>query len=476
MRGVGARRPLFFILLSAILVLSTASTLASANDGNATVGSQVSLGQKYCGNVEKKYGLMPQGTSYDRIVGPKVYVIDVDGVIDAATADYIKAGIEKAESDNAVLIIRLNTPGGYLDAALSIVTNISNARVPVVGFVVKRWAESAGTLILVSTHVAAMQPGTIIGSLQPVEYNPTTGAYEPVNESKIINPIIKVLCEHGATRGRNSTALVRFILKNDNYGADEALRYHVIDLIARDVPDLIGKLNGSVVSLPSGGTVKLVLNGEYEEIPPGPRITLLHTLSDPILSGLLVSLGMLIILFGLASGHYASAAIGVLLLLMGLVGTGFNPNKASIILLGLGALLLLIEFYTPGFGIVGGTGIAMIVLGIALLPLGSSGFAISPEYASSILKAVYGIGAGFAVFTAFIVYKIIQVRRRKPIVWTIIGEVGRAVDEISEDKPGFIIIEGEYWKAVSRRGVIKPGERVRVVEKRGPILVVEKAD
>lgn len=475
MNRANKRKTLLLILL--VVIFASIASIAIAQEENATtVQETVDLGQKYCGSVEKKYGLVPNNTGYDRVVGPKVYYIDITGVIDTAMADYVKAAITKAEQDNAVLVLRLNTPGGYVDAALNIVTNISNARVPVVGFVVNKWAESAGTLILVSTHVAAMQPGTIIGSLQPVAYNPSTGAYEPINESKIINPIIKVLCEHGATRGRNATALVRFILKNDNYGAEEALRYHVIDMIAKDMSDLINQLNGSIIALPSGDTVLLKLNGQYEEIPPGPRITLLHTLSDPLLSGILVSMGMLIILFGLASGHYASAAIGALLLVMGLVGTGFNPNTASLILLGLGALLLIIEFYTPGFGVIGGTGIAMIVLGIALLPLGSTGFAISPEYASSLIKAIYGVGISFAVLTAFIVYKIIQVRKKKPIVWSIIGEEGRAVDEIGEDKPGFVIVEGEYWKAVSKSGVIKPGERVRVVGKEGPLLIVERID
>ncbi|MCE4600597.1 MAG: nodulation protein NfeD [Desulfurococcales archaeon] len=464
----------FMALLAASIIV------ASAESGNTTAttmkSEKIDLGRKYCGNVEKKYGILPRGSKYDRIVGPKTIYIDVTGVIDTAMMDYVNSAIRTAERENAVLVLRLNTPGGYLDAALNIVTNISRARVPVIGYVTDRWAESAGTLILVSTHIAAMQPGTIIGSLQPVAYNPSTGGYEPINESKIINPIIKVLCEHGATRGRNATALVRFVLKNDNYGAEEALRYHIIDLVAGSLSDLISKVNGSVVALPSGDRVLISLDGSIERVPPGPRVTLLHTLSDPLLSGLLVSLGMLIVLFGLASGHYASAAIGALLLIMGLVGTGFNPNTASLVLLGLGALLLLIEFYTPGFGIIGGTGIAMIVLGIALLPLSSTGFAISPEYASSLIKAVYAIGASFAVITAFTVYKILQVRRRKPIVWSIIGETGKAIDRITPEEPGFVLVDGEYWKAVSRDQVIEPGDTVRVIAKDGPLLIVEKAE
>ncbi len=431
------------------------------------------LGSKYCGGVEKLYGVMPEGTPYQDVVGPKTYYITVEGMIDYAMVDYVKEAISVAERDNAVLVIQLNTPGGYLDAGLEIVSAISDARIPVVGYVVDKWAESAGTLILVSTHVAAMEPGTIIGSLQPVAYNPASGAYEPVNESKIINPIIRVLCEHGATRGRNATALVRFVLYNDNYGASDALRYHVIDLVAPDLGDLVTEINGTVVSLPSGRTVKLVLDGTVEEIPPSPRVVILHSLSDPILSGVLLSLGMLIILFSMASGHYASAAVGALLLILGLAGSGFNPNTASLLLIGLGVLLVIVEMHTPGFGIIGGTGIVMLVLGIALLPVGGGGFAVSPEYADRLVKSIYGIGLVFGVVTAYTVYKIIQVRRRKPIVWTIVGAEGKAIDEIGPGKPGFVIVEGEYWRAVSTGPVIKAGERVRVVAKEGPMLVVE---
>ena len=444
--------------------------------GGATASAQEDLGAKYCKGVEKKYGLLPPDAEYDRVVGPKAYYIEITGVIDYALADYVRLAVERAERDNAVLVLLLDTPGGFLDAALDIVTTINmEADVPVVAFVVNRWAESAGTLILVTSHVAAMQPGTIIGSMQPVAYNPSTGSYQPINESKILNPIIEILCQHGASKGRNATALVRFVLFNDNYGADVALRYNVIDLVADDMSDLLRKLNGTVVALPTGDRVKLVLSGEYEEVPPPPRVVILHALSDPLLSGLLLSLGMLIVLFSLASGHYASAGLGALLLILGLAGSGFNPNLTSLILIILGVILVLVELYTPGFGLIGGTGIVMLVLGIALLPTGGGGFAVSPVYARRLILTIYAIGAFFGGVTAFAVYKILQVRRKKPLVWTIEGARGRALDRITPDTPGFVIVEGEYWKARSAGETIEPGEEVEVVGKEGPVLIVRKA-
>jgi len=456
--------PTLFLFITLILA-GLASIHATAQETD--------IGTKYCGQVEPIYGLQPEGTPYDRIVGPSVAYIEVTGVIDYAMVDYVKQAIAQAEADNSVLVIMLNTPGGYLDAALEIVAAINDAKVPVVGYVVDKWAESAGTLILVSSHIAAMQPGTIIGSMQPVAYDPATGAYQPINDSKIINPIIKVLCEHGATKGRNATALVRFVLFNDNYGANDALRYNVIEFVATDLEDLIAQINGSIVRLPSGDTVKLQLDGTYYKIPPSPRVVILHTLSDPILAGILLSLGMLIVLFSMASGHYAGAAVGALLLILGMAGSGFNPNTASLILIGLGALLIVVEIYTPGFGLIGGTGVVMLILGIALLPLGDGGFAISPVYADQLVTVIYSIGGFFGVVTAVVVYKIIQVRRRKPFLWTIEGATGIAIDDIDADKPGFVLVEGEYWKAVSAGEPIRKGQRIRVLRKEGPLLVVE---
>ena len=462
--------------LPAVMLLALLLAVALLNTVQA--GAQEDLGARYCGAQERRYGLEPPGTPHDRVAGPLVYTIRIEGVVDYAMAEYVEAAIQAAERDNAVLVIQLNTPGGLLDAALEIVTAIDDSRAPVIGYVVDRWAESAGTLILMSTHVAAMQPGTIIGSVQPIAYDPATGGYRPINESKIINPIIKVFCEHGATKGRNATALVRFVLYNDNYGAEEALRIGVIEVVARDMGDLLSQLNGRVVALPSGDRVLLDLaNPRVEELQPSLRITILHTLSDPMLAGILLSLGTLIVLFSLVSGNPGAVGVGVLLLLLGLAGQGFNPNMTSLFLILGGSILLFIEIYTPGFGLIGGTGIVMLVLGIALLPVGGDGggFTVSPQYAGQLVKMLYATGGFFGVLTAFIVYKVIQVRKREPIVWDIVGARGRAVDRIEPGKPGFVIVEGEYWKAVSDE-VIEPGDKVLVVGKEEHILKVKKEE
>ncbi|MCE4612346.1 MAG: nodulation protein NfeD [Desulfurococcales archaeon] len=457
----------------ALLALLLASlTLAPILSGQ--VLAREDLGLKYCGEVVQTSGLLDSASDVDKVVGPKVYSIRIEGVIDYSMAEYIDLAIERAEKDNALLIMELNTPGGLLDAALEIVSSLSKAEIPVVGFVVDKWAESAGTMILVASHVAAMQPGTIIGSLQPIQYDPTSGTYEPINESKIINPIIEILCEHGASKGRNATALVRFVLFNDNYGANDALKYGVIDVIARDSLELVEKLDGKAVKLPSGTTVRLELGREVEPLQPTLRIRILHTLSDPLLSGLLLSLGMLVLLFSLVSGNPGGIGVGALLLLLGLAGSGFNPNITSLLLLLGGSILLFIELYTPGFGIIGGTGIVMLILGIAILPVGGEGFSVSPGYAKQLLQSLYATGAVLGSFTGFVVYKVMKVRKRRPDTWTLMNAQGRATEEIRKGEEGFVFVEGEYWKAKSLDD-LKPGDPVVVVGKDGPILLVRKA-
>jgi membrane-bound serine protease (ClpP class) len=422
---------------------------------------------------EPRLGFLGFNAPYEGKVGPSVLMIRVEGVIDTAMEDYIANAIAKAEEMNVPLVILLNTPGGLLDSAMNIVWSIDKSKVPVIGFVSEGWAMSAGTMILVSTHIAAMAPGTQIGSMQPIGYNPATGTYEPINESKVINAILEFLDQHAVSKGRNQTAIHRFVTENLNLGPDEALKYHVIEFVAKDLNDLISQINGAVVRT-SAGDVKLELDGSYIEYKPGLRIVLLHALSDPIVSSILLSLGTLIILFTLASGHAAFTPIGVLLLLLGLAGTGFNPNITAIALLVIGAILVLIEIYTPGFGIIGGTGIAMLVIGVALMPVASEGFTVTVEYANKFLYTVYAIGGLVGGFTALAVYKVIQVRKRKPVTWTIEGARGKALDLISPDKPGFVIVEGEYWKAVSDEP-IKPGTEVVVIEKIGTMLRVKPA-
>lgn len=414
----------------------------------------------------------------ERTVGSKVIVARIDGVIDPAMEEMVDNVITKAEQEGALVVFEINTPGGLLESAMNIGIRIDTARVPVVVYVVEKWAESAGTLITVVAHIAAMQPGTIIGSMQPIQYDPATGNYQPVNESKIINPIIKFLEERAGNKGRNVTALRAFVTENLNLGAREALEMGVIDFVALNLGDLLEQLNGTVVEMPYTGERFLIItdNALVERHEPQLRIRIAHALSDPMLTSLFMTLGLTIILFSLLSGHLTVTPVGILLLLLGMIGSGYSLNMTTLFLLGLGIVLLAVEmFVTPGFGIVGATGIIMLAIGIALLPV-SGGYSFGPQYARQFLLAAYGTGAILGGLTAVTVYKVIQIRKKKPFTWDPVGKTGKATDDLEPGKEGFIFLEGEYWRAITRGPSIRKGQRVRVIAKEGPVLIVEPAE
>lgn len=411
----------------------------------------------------------------NNVIGNRVIVITVSGVIDSAVEEYVSNAIAVAEKEHAILVIYLNTPGGLLDSAMNIAIDIDKSTIPVIGFVVDKWAESAGTLIFVCTHIAAMQPGTIIGSMQPIEYDPTTGTYTLVNDTKIINPILKFLDEHAGNKDRNLTSIHDFVLENLNLGPQEALEYHVINYIAYNIDDLLRQINGTQVYLPGTNITYIINTSSYtlEYFDMNIREYIVHAISDPTLSTLMLSLGMMIILFGILSGHLGVVPAGILLLLLGFVGNGYSISATSILLILFGSILLVVEHFISSFGVAGGIGIVMIVLGIALAPT-SIGFSFSEQYAQSVLYSAYAVGVVLGAITAFIIYKIIAVRRRKPFSWKLEGALGKAVDPISPDNEGFVVIDGEYWKAKSESESISPGDEVIVVKKEGPILIVRK--
>lgn len=412
-----------------------------------------------------------------RVVGPTVVVIRIDGMIGPGKSCYVEEALSVAEDKDAILVVELNTPGGYLEDGFKIAEAFYRANVPVIGYVVDRWALSAGTLILLSTHIAAMQPGTTIGSMQPVEYNPATGEYRPVNESKIINPIITKLRVYAEARGRNITAIEDFVKKNLNLNDQEALKYHVIEVIASSINDLLKKIDGLNATLYNGETVVLDTdNPEIIELQPSIRCMVLDSISDPLINGLLMSLGFIIILFSIISGQYYSLPIGLLLLILGLVGSGFNVNIAALLILFVGALLLTIEFVTPGFGVLGTTGIIMLALGFILLPLGAPGWFIAnpEEYYQVVTLTAVSLGLFLGGIAAVIVYKVIKVKRKKSQLWVLEGKIGRALDPIGPGKQGFIVVEGEYWLAESDEE-IRPNEYVVVVGKKDRVLIVRRA-
>lgn len=198
----------------------------------------------------------------------EVYVFNLNGEITDLTYEELQNALQLAESTpNSALLIILETPGGELDAALNIVSSIENSKIPVIGFVYPTgsYAWSAGTLVLMSTTIAAMAPGTVIGSCEPVEINPITGQEVFINESKILNAISQYFVEVAEFRGRNATFAHDCVFYNTNLGPEDALKYGVINFVATDLDSLFNEINGSTIS----GVTYYVINPKVTYYQPG---------------------------------------------------------------------------------------------------------------------------------------------------------------------------------------------------------------
>lgn len=406
--------------------------------------------------------------------GSLIVVGRVSGVVSGAVLDYVRQLVDYAESVNAsLLVIEVDTPGGSLEATLSIVGVLHSARVPVASLVVGRWAMSAGTIIVECSDYAAMQPLTLIGAVQPVELT-TSGGYKPVNESKVLNPVYKEIEVCMRMSGRNYTVARLFVYQNLVLSASEAYRMRVVDGIASGPLELASMLNNSFVPrLNKTLILTPPLRVKYYTVPPG--LVLAQLLSDPLVSSMIASMAMLVIILGLATGHPLVAVLGIGLFAISLFGLGLSASLVATALLLIGLLLLAIELaIIPGFGVTGVTGLLLMMIGLTVVFTGKPIYITGEVMRRALHMLIAAILPPTALFM-IIVYKAVKVWKKKPIYHPVPKEAqGRAMERIEPGKEGFIIVEGEYWRArnIGER-TIEEGEKVRVKGKEGPLLLVE---
>ncbi|MCX8142440.1 MAG: nodulation protein NfeD [Candidatus Nezhaarchaeota archaeon] len=405
--------------------------------------------------------------------GSLVYVLKIEGTITPATALYIEEGFSSARSAGAsTIILTLNTPGGLVDSMIKMLDSIELSPIPVVAYVYPRGARawSAGTYILVGSHIAAMAPHTIIGSCQPVDF-----MGQPIEDTKYVNALIAIMKEKAEERGRNVEVAIRFITENLNLGADEAYRLDITDIPpVENVGELLRAINGMTVNTIAGNVTLKTINSRIVEYEPSLRVLFLTAISDPQIAYMLMTVGMLALLFGLASGVYPSAVIGAIMALLGVIGLGATPlSIGALALIALGMILLLVEALTPGFGLFGVSGVISIAMGgLLMIAMEPVRWAVSPEWINAFVLTIATITAPIIALTAFMAYKVVRIRRKKPVVGLIIGEDAEAIDDISEGGEGYVMFRGELWVAKALK-TIKKGSKVRIVSKDGPKLIVE---
>jgi membrane-bound serine protease (ClpP class) len=429
----------------------------------------------------------------------QVLQLDIKGAIGPAVSNYVEHGLEKAKQMQAQLVIlRMDTPGGLDQSMRSIIQAILASPVPVATFVAPSGARaaSAGTYILYASHIAAMAPGTNLGAATPVQIggiggpppNPTPpkmpgqpdknakpgqkqkGA--PADGSsmhrKMVNDAAAYIRSLAQMRGRNADWAEKAVRQAASLSATQALEKHVIDLMATDAADLLGKLDGKIMKTVSGTLTLHTAGITIEKLEPSWPNRMLSIITDPNVAYILMLLGVYGLFFELANpGFVLPGVVGGICLLLALFAFQVLPvNFAGLALIGLGIAFMIAEVFMPSFGALGlGGVIAFIVGSIMLMDTGVPGFALS-------LVLIIGVALTSAAFFILIAGMALRARRRPVVSGSeeMVGSLGNAVKDF--DTQGNVHIHGEIWQATASAPITK-GQTIRVTGMDGLILSVE---
>ena len=419
----------------------------------------------------------------DNVDDKKVYVTEIEGMIAEGSANQVSQAISRAEDGNGqALILQLDTPGGLSTAMRAIIRDIEGSEVPVIVHIAPRgaYAFSAGTFILLSSHLAVMASATSIGACQPRVIDPTTGMAKQAS-NKEINAYASYIESIAIRHGRNATAARLFVTDNLALGPNEAVANTVVELVADDLDTVLALADG----MPISGTVAdqknttLDLQGaRVVYIKWGIRDKVINYLTDPQIASLLLTIGMLGLLFGfLTPGFHVPEIIGAISLILGLYGLSFiGVNAAGVILVIVALVLFIVEAYTPTFGLWTTAGVISLLFGIVLIPESDAIYEMPTEWFTSfrIASLLVAIAIG-----AFFVYALLASWRAKRVQPKLGDEEftdmeGIAVTDI--DPWGQIKLRGKIWQAQTREGPILQGETVVVTDKKRMLLTVEKSD
>jgi membrane-bound serine protease (ClpP class) len=402
---------------------------------------------------------------------PKVIAVDVDGIIHPVTVEILSHAFEQAEREGAAaILLRLNTPGGLLDASREITSKMVASRVPVIAYVTPSGgrAASAGFFLLQAADIAAMAPGTNTGAASPVLMGQQM---DPVMRSKVENDASAWLRSIVGKRGRNADLAEKTIREAKAFTEKEALDNHLIDLIEPDEARLLARLEGREIAHFDGRRETLHTSGaEVSVYRPTARERIIAEVADPNIAFILLVLGALGIYveFSMPGMIFPGVAGGILALL-GLSGLAVLPiNWIGAALLILGVSMFVLEAKFASHGVLGGGGTLAMVLGALLLINGPPELRIH-------LSTALAVTLPFALITMFLVTLVVRARASKAVM-----SDGGLLDEIGEartalEPAGKIFVHGEYWDAVSSAPV-NAGDPVRVVSVEGMKLRVEPAE
>jgi len=406
-----------------------------------------------------------------------VVVVPLEGAVGPASADFVRRSIERAATDGAALVVlRIDTPGGLDTSMREIIKSILASPVPVAAFVAPSGARaaSAGTFIVYASHIAAMAPGTNLGAASPValmgggDKDEKKGGEDRMMR-KVTNDAVAYIRGFAALRHRNADWAEKAVREGVSLPADEALKQKVVDFVVADVPALLQKLDGRTVE--AGGTkhVLHVAGALAQELQPDWRTRFLAVITNPSVAYLLVLLGVYALLFEFMNpGIMLPGVVGVLALLIAAYALHMLPvNYAGLALILLGIGFMIAEAFFPAFGSLGIGGVVAFVVGSIMLIQDTE----LPDFEIPV-ALIAGVAAASAGFLIFVVGMLVKSRRRVPVSGRehLIGARAEALGDFEGE--GWARVRGEQWK-VRTPAAVHRGQKLRVKAMHGLVLEVE---
>jgi len=383
------------------------------------------------------------------VLGAEIYKLDIKGPIETILEEYVVQSFEDIHKakDATLIIIEMDTPGGFDTSMRNIIKEILAAPAPVAVFVSPRGARaaSAGFFITIAADIAVMAPGTNMGAAHPV--SATGGKIDETMNEKITNDAVSYVKSLAKSRNRNQELSEKAVRESKSYTAEECVNENLIDFVAEDLDELIEKLEGKEVKTGNGDSVILDLKKEkIQAMEMSTRQKFLRTITNPNLAYFLLIFGLLgLYLEFTHPGIMIPGVLGGISLLLAFLAFQVLPiNYIGLILILLAIAFFIAEIKTPGFGVFGIGGVISFVLGSVML-IDSPIPEMRPTMSVIIFFAL-GIGLTFL----FLTYKVYQSANKKVETGKegLVGETGSARTDITPEA-GKVFVHGEWWNAVA---------------------------
>lgn len=408
--------------------------------------------------------------------GKSVVAITVNGAINPVVAEHISKAITSAEADPSIeaLVIEMDTPGGLDTSMRQIVKDIRKSQVPVIVYVSPSGsrAASAGAFIAYASHLAAMAPGTNIGAASPV--NMGGEGMDKTMKHKVTNDAAAYIRSLADATGRNPDIGEAMVRKGSSIPETEAVKNNVVEVIAKDFPELLSAVDGRTVKT-SAGERKLVTKGlTVKRVEMTLRQKIFDALANPNIAYMLMMLGFYGLFFELSNpGAILPGLLGAVCLILAFYSLQTLPiNYAGALLILMAVIMFMLEIWVPSYGMLTLGGLASLVMGSLML------IDTPEDYLRISLTVILPISLFTAAFFFFLVGSGVRAQRAKVItgIEGMIGAEGSSETDIARETPGTVFVEGDIWNAVTEGNLIPKDVRVKVVGMKGLTLVVERAD